>query len=95
MPEENNQDSETVELRAYFDEDDDSDGLNYLQEDLKQMLSQIGVVIDCLLPLSVTISNPDPHDSFKSRTGSQYEFYEPWDIQHVRTKYPHLAANAA
>lgn len=45
-------------------------------------------MIDCLLRLSVTLSNPAPHDQFKSRAGADsIEQYEEWDTKHVREKF--------
>lgn len=85
---------ETDELRAYFDDDEDSIADERSESDtqeLRHLLSQIGGVIDCLLRLSVAISNPAPHDRFKSRVDSQVEIkYESSDIQDVRAKFPHL-----
>lgn len=51
---------------------------------------QIGGIIDCLLRFSVTIRNPAPHDRFKSRADAQVGFFEPWDIQHVKEKFPQV-----
>ncbi|KAH8743747.1 hypothetical protein F5883DRAFT_663651 [Diaporthe sp. PMI_573] len=65
-------------------------GLNDHDIELNRVLSQISGIIDCLLRLSVTISNPAPHDRFKSRAGGQVEYYEPWDIQHVLAKFPQI-----
>lgn len=64
--------------------------LNGHDLELNQVLTQISGVIDCLLRLSVTISNPAPHDRFKSRAGGQVGYYERWDIQHVWAKFPKI-----
>lgn len=59
--------------------------------ELNDLLSGIGNVIDCLLRLSVTISNPAPHDHFKSRAGLELtQAFEHYDTQHVRAKFPHI-----
>lgn len=59
--------------------------------ELNSLLSGIGNVIDCLLRLSVTISNPAPHDHFRSRAGIEFTpFFEHYDTQHVREKYPNI-----
>ncbi|KAK3386875.1 hypothetical protein B0H63DRAFT_468525 [Podospora didyma] len=68
---------------------EDEDGSS--ESELSQLLEDIGGVVDCLLRLSVTISNPAPHDQFKSRAGVEaIAHYEPWDIQHVRNKFTDL-----
>lgn len=92
---ETDEDAADGELAAYFDEDDDDDDETGKPSDtrgkeLKHVFFQIGGVIDCLLRLSVTISNPAPHDRFKSRAGAQVGYYEPWDVQHVTEKFPHV-----
>lgn len=59
--------------------------------ELNSLLSGIGHVIDCLLRLSVTISNPAPYDHFRSRAGIEFTpFFEHYDTQHVREKYPKI-----
>lgn len=93
--EEVEKDAADDELEAYFDDDEDEDDgtddpSNLREKELKQVFLHIGGVIDCLLRLSVTISNPAPHDRFRSRAGAQVGYYEPWDIQHVREKFPHV-----
>jgi hypothetical protein len=45
-------------------------------------------VIDCLLRLSTTIRNPAPHDRFAATHPSDASHFEPWDIQHVQSKFP-------
>lgn len=63
-------------------------------QELNDLLSGIGNVIDCLLRLSVTISNPAPYDHFKSRAGLELtEAFEHYDTQHVRAKYPRIQPN--
>lgn len=92
------EDSETDELQAYFNKDEDNEPdetPNAYIKELNQVLSLIGGVINCLLRLSVAISNPAPHDRFKSRAGGQIESSEPWDIQHVRAKFPYLDKTVA
>lgn len=91
-------DRETKELEAYFDESESVESheiLDVHKKELNQVLVQVGGVINCLLRLSVTINNPAPYDRFKARGGGQSEFSEPWDIQHVKEKFPHLDAKLA
>lgn len=46
-------------------------------------------VLDCLMRLSVTISNPAPYDQFRSRAGVVLHSYQ-WDIEHVQQKFPKI-----
>lgn len=98
MGKEGDDESDTEELTAYFNDDEDSESdeiLDSHDKELNQVFAQIGGVIDCLLRLSVTISNPAPHDRFKSRAGGQIGYYESWDIQHVLAKFPHIDTKLA
>lgn len=62
--------------------------------ELNDLLSGIGNVIDYLLRLSVTISNPSPHDHFRSRTGVEFtQAFEHYYTRHVRDKYPNIQPN--
>ena len=74
------------ELAQYLVDDQTSGA----KSDYDQLLDSIGGVVDCLLRLSVAISNPAPHDQFKARAGEILDFYAPWDVQHVRDKFPGL-----
>lgn len=86
------QDNADKELAAYFDHDEDTDDISeYHNRKLSVVLSEVGGVVDCLLRLSVTISNPAPHDRYRSKAGNNILSYEPWDIQHVKEKFPHLS----
>ncbi|CAM1503062.1 Fc.00g078380.m01.CDS01 [Cosmosporella sp. VM-42] len=75
---------------------DDTEWARYFQDDgvskeseTGQCLDAIGHVINCLLRLSVTIRNPAPHDQSSSSAGKDLiEFYEQWEMQHVRDKFP-------
>lgn len=82
------------ELAALFDsgsEDEFHSSSEGRSDEINSLLSGIGNVIDCLLRFSVTISNPAPHDHFKSRAGVELtKYFEHYDIQHVRAKYPHI-----
>lgn len=82
------------ELAALFDagsEDGSRSSAEGRSSEFAGLLSGIGNVIDCLLRFSVTISNPAPHDHFKSRAGVELtNYFERYDAQHVRDKYPHI-----
>ncbi|KAL1848347.1 SET domain-containing protein 3 [Diaporthe australafricana] len=94
----NEEDHVDVELAALFEagsedgSDSDSDSpIAYQDKELNDTLTQIGNIISCLLRLSVTISNPAPHDRFKSRVGAEMSLhFEPFDVQHARNKFPHI-----
>ncbi|KAK3946401.1 hypothetical protein QBC46DRAFT_276311, partial [Diplogelasinospora grovesii] len=58
--------------------------------ELGQILGGITVIIDCLFRLSVEIRNPAPHDRFRQSKLTDTSHYEPFDIQHVQTKFPNL-----
>lgn len=45
-------------------------------------------VVNCLLRLSVAIRNPAPHDRLTKSKSTDTSHYEPYDIQHVCTKFP-------
>ncbi|KLU86153.1 hypothetical protein MAPG_05172 [Magnaporthiopsis poae ATCC 64411] len=57
--------------------------------ELGQIVSEgIADVVDCLLRLSTTIRNPAPHDRFAATHPADASHFEPWDIQHVQSKFP-------
>ncbi|KAH7121456.1 hypothetical protein EDB81DRAFT_229486 [Dactylonectria macrodidyma] len=64
---------------------------DYFQEsgsEMDQILNEIGHVVDCLLRLSITISNPTPHDQFKSRVGvGTVDIFKDWYTKHVLEKF--------
>lgn len=72
------------EIEEYFRNDDVQS-----QTPLVRSLAQIGYILDCLLRLSTTISNPAPHDHFESRVGTS-DYFEPWDIRHVQEKFTNI-----
>ncbi|KAK3685899.1 hypothetical protein B0T22DRAFT_482821 [Podospora appendiculata] len=59
-----------------------------LEDELCQILFSIVEVINCLFRLSVSIRNPTPHDRFKRSAFTDTSTYEPYDIGHVRMKFP-------
>lgn len=81
QPDQLHDDSALDEIDAYF-----LDDVTPLTP-LDRSLAEIGHILDCLLRLSATISNPAPHDHFQSRIGSRVEHYEPYDLQHVQGKF--------
>lgn len=56
--------------------------------ELQQTLLDIVDIIDCLYKLSITIRNPSPHDRLVKATTVDTSFYEQWDIEHVKNKFP-------
>ena len=88
----------TKEEKEPWDEDNDDDtsaGEFDLEEadghiattELKQIATDVPDVINCLLRLSVAIRNPAPHDRFTTSIPIDASHYEPYDIQHVKTKF--------
>jgi hypothetical protein len=55
---------------------------------LQQTLLDVVDIIDCLYKLSITIRNPSPHDRLVKAASVDTSFYEHWDIQHVKNKFP-------
>ncbi|KAH8655708.1 hypothetical protein BX600DRAFT_72251 [Xylariales sp. PMI_506] len=77
------QDAEDDELERYLLGDAADQ-----KSEMSAALGQVSHIVDCLLRLSVTISNPAPYDQFKSRVGfAAIGYFEPWDIQYVREKF--------
>lgn len=71
-------------LTEYF-QDDEASG----ESEIEKSIHYIGHVVNCLLRLSMTISNPTPHDQFKSKAGMDaVKYYERWNLQHVGEKFP-------
>ncbi|KAH6960034.1 hypothetical protein BKA56DRAFT_430303, partial [Ilyonectria sp. MPI-CAGE-AT-0026] len=74
-------------------DEDDSDDDYALEPDsstpseLSQIFASIVEDINCLLRLSVSIRNPAPHDRFKKSSLTDTSHFEPFDVQHVRTKF--------
>ncbi|KAF7548754.1 hypothetical protein G7Z17_g6850 [Cylindrodendrum hubeiense] len=72
---------------------------DYFQEsgsEIDQILNEIGHVVDCLLRLSITISNPTPHDQFKSRVGvGTVETFKYWYTNHVLEKFDRIDTKMA
>ncbi|KAI1662740.1 hypothetical protein F4813DRAFT_341731 [Daldinia decipiens] len=64
---------------------------------LDLILGDVGHILDCLLRLSITITNPAPYDQFKSRAedGSFANLPTEWDIRHVEEKFPSLSHDLA
>lgn len=58
--------------------------------ELSKLLTQISEIIDCLLRLSVTLSNPAPHDLFRARIDAPTTRFEPKDVRKVQEMFPSL-----
>lgn len=63
-------------------DDSDSPGT-----ELEQISVDVADVVNCLLRLSVAIRNPAPHDRFIESHSIDMSHYEPFDIQHVYSKF--------
>ncbi|KAI0532832.1 hypothetical protein GGR58DRAFT_488844 [Xylaria digitata] len=55
--------------------------------ELNQISVDITEVVDCLLRMSMTIRNPSRHDRFVGSKFTETLFFEPFDIQHVYSKF--------
>ncbi|KAK4040937.1 hypothetical protein C8A01DRAFT_34994 [Parachaetomium inaequale] len=65
----------------YSDSDDSPD------TELGQIAVDMADVVNCLLRLTVTIRNPAPHDRYIQAKATDASHFEPFDIQHVRSKF--------
>ncbi|KAK0631462.1 hypothetical protein B0T14DRAFT_559255 [Immersiella caudata] len=74
-----------LEDDAQGTEDDFDDGIP--DTELGQIAVDVVDVVNCLLRLSVSIRNPAPHDRFVASAPTETSHYEPFDIQHVRSKF--------
>jgi len=81
---------------APWDEMEDDDGALGPEEDfddsipdteLEQIAVDVVDVVNCLLRLSVSIRNPAPHNRFVASASTETSHYEPFDIQHVKSKF--------
>jgi len=70
------------------DEDEPED--DFPSTELEQISVDVTEIIDCLFRLNVAIRNPAPHDRFVNSKLTDTSFYEPYDIQHVRSKFGSL-----
>ena len=65
----------------------DEDNRHQLTE-LQQMFSDVVAIINSLYRLSMTIRNAAPHDRLVKAASVDTTFYETWDIEHVKNKFP-------
>jgi hypothetical protein len=56
--------------------------------ELQQLVASTADVITNLMQLSSTIRNPASHDQFKRSGEIDTSYYEAFDIQHVKSKFP-------
>ncbi|KAI0968601.1 hypothetical protein F4678DRAFT_474357 [Xylaria arbuscula] len=87
------------------DEDSDGDGDDEFEDEedsefdndgadteLGQLTLDVTDIINCLLRMSITIRNPSRHDRFIDSQSTEMLHYEPFDVQHVRSKFSTLDA---
>ncbi|KAK3303045.1 uncharacterized protein B0T15DRAFT_538931 [Chaetomium strumarium] len=58
--------------------------------ELGQIAADMADVINCLLRLTVTIRNPAPHDRYIQAKDTDASYFEPYDVQHVRSKFSEI-----
>lgn len=63
------------------------------KKELAQIVRNIGNIVSCLARLAVAIRNPAPHDRFRESQAIDTSYAEPYDIQHVRNKFPGIDSN--
>lgn len=91
-------DSQSESLHdPYENEDDDEDDAQLfgLVDDEKQADDPISRAVEeirevniCLLRFSMTLRNPARHDQMKESSSTSTQYFEAYDIAHVRTKFP-------
>ncbi|GKU08644.1 unnamed protein product [Fusarium langsethiae] len=75
----------TIPLDINSDSDSDYDEIP--DTEMAQIVHDVSDVVNCLLRLSVAIRNPAPHDRFATFVSVETSHYEPFEIQHVKTKF--------
>lgn len=69
-------------------DEEDAEGDDGISDtELGQIATDVVDVVNCLLRLSLSLRNPAPHDRFLARYQADTSHYEPFDTQHVRSKY--------
>jgi hypothetical protein len=58
------------------------------ETELPQIADSFEDIVNCLLHLSVTIRNPAPHHRYKLSSSTDASHFEPFDIAHVRSRFP-------
>ncbi|KAI8943304.1 hypothetical protein NX059_001324 [Plenodomus lindquistii] len=70
------------------DSDDDVHHEQLPSTELGQLATEVTDINTCLMRLSMVIGNPAPHDQFKESRNFDRTYFEPFDIDHVRGKFP-------
>lgn len=63
--------------------------------ELGQISGDVTDVVNCLLRLSITIRNPAPHDRFIESATTDTSHFEPFDIEHVRSRFSSIDPDLA
>ncbi|GAW14165.1 hypothetical protein ANO14919_035590 [Xylariales sp. No.14919] len=86
------------------DEDEDSDDHNDkavgsenddVDTELSQLTLDVTDVINCLLRMSMAIRDPSRHDRFTGSQSTEMLHFEPFDIQHVCSKFDGIDSDLA
>ncbi|KAI8681049.1 C2H2-type domain-containing protein [Fusarium keratoplasticum] len=67
--------------------DQDAEESDSPDTELEQISVDVADVVNCLLRLNVAIRNPAPHDRFVESHSTDTSHYEPFDIEHVYSKF--------
>jgi hypothetical protein len=70
------------------DSDSDHDREEQTTTELEKLVSNLAEINTCLMRLSMAIRNPAPHDQFMRSSHTDVSHFEPFDIDHVRGKFP-------
>jgi hypothetical protein len=77
-------------LPDYEESADTSPYDGFLDTELDQIALDMADVVNCLLRLTVTIRNPAPHDRYVKTKCAEASHFEPFDIQHVQSKFDRI-----
>jgi hypothetical protein len=77
-------------------EDPDDFNLDSSEEgsEIEQICDNITDIVNCLLRLSITLRHPAPHDRFARSKDTDTSAFEPFDIQHVESKFDSIRGTA-
>ncbi|KAI1735505.1 hypothetical protein F4680DRAFT_306683 [Xylaria scruposa] len=79
-----NEDSDDYNSKAIGTENEDAD------TEISQLTLDVTDVMNCLLRMSITIRDPSRHDRFTGSQSTEMLHFEPYDIQHVCSKFDRI-----
>ena len=58
------------------------------QTEIRQLLESVATIINCLFEMSMLVRKPAQHDQRIGSNSAEVAYYERYDCDHVRNKYP-------